>query len=637
MSIIIQCSSLFLLGVILFFYITQKRVQLNTERAYLAIWLTTIAVIIFDIASTLLLNSPETRDSWITPVFSKIHLASLIWVGIMAHLYIIADIYEGGDYVKVHNRNWLLLGLASTIVIMLLKATPSGDYGVLYHVEGGAVDFTYAASMVMLVAIGYTTEKNRDSINQKRREATWLWLIVWLIGAGVQYAHEDFMVTSFAGAIGVMIIYIKLENPESNIDRNSGLFNSHAIVQYVRQLLRQKSDFTVVGMIYDQNIRPNTLPTERKSIKMELVHTFDKINGGVTFRVSQDEILIVFKNPEEAEPALKKLKDFFEVHDTRERLQVTGVAWVIVNECIQLDRAEDLLKLFAYLRKGGKRFNEQSVLRVNHDTIAEMYHERDMEALLEDAVKTDRFEVFYQPIYSNESKSVHSAEALVRIRREDGSLVPPGAFIELAERNGAIVYIGESVFRKVCQFIHEEDIRTLGMDYIEINLSVVQACKPGLAERYIEIMEKFEVDPKLINLEITESAPSEQRAILLNNMEKLLNYGVQFSLDDFGTGQSNLNYIVDMPVDIIKFDRNLINAYFEGGKARFVMDAAMQMIKSMDLSIVAEGIETREQLEEMQRLGIRFIQGYYFAKPMSRNDFLKYIMNFENEKLEKSV
>lgn len=105
-------------------------------------------------------------------------------------------------------------------------------------------------------------------------------------------------------------------------------------------------------------------------------------------------------------------------------------------------------------------------------------------------------------------------------------------------------------------------------------------------------------------------------------MIALRNYGVGFSLDDFGTGQSNLNYIVDMPVDIVKFDKEMTTAYFESTKAKYVMDAAMHMIHGMKLDIVSEGVETAEQLDTMEELGIQYIQGYYFQSRYHRMNIL---------------
>ncbi len=241
------------------------------------------------------------------------------------------------------------------------------------------------------------------------------------------------------------------------------------------------------------------------------------------------------------------------------------------------------------------------------------------------AMEEDRVEVYYQPIFSTEEQRITSAEALVRIRERDGSVIPPGTFIDIAEESGLILRFGEIVFEKVCRFIQKYPPEEYGLHYIEVNLSVVQCAYDRLAEDYISIMKKHGVDPRFINLEITESASTTAKKTLLGNMDALIQYGIKFSLDDFGTGQSNLNYIVDMPVDIVKFDKSMTNAYFENGRARYVMDAAIHMIHGMDLQIVSEGIETTEQYEAMKNLGISYIQGYYFSKPLPEEEFIRFI------------
>ena len=154
---------------------------------------------------------------------------------------------------------------------------------------------------------------------------------------------------------------------------------------------------------------------------------------------------------------------------------------------------------------------------------------------------------------------------------------------------------------------------------------MVQCAYNELAKDYIRIMEENGVASELINLEITESASMNARKTLLDNMKRLMDYGVTFSLDDFGTGQSNLNYIIDMPVEIVKFDKGMTNAYFENGKAKYIMDAAMNMIRGLDLKIVSEGVETAEQFYTMENLGINYIQGYYFSKPLPADEFLEFI------------
>ena len=212
-----------------------------------------------------------------------------------------------------------------------------------------------------------------------------------------------------------------------------------------------------------------------------------------------------------------------------------------------------------------------------------------------------------------------------RMYDEQGNLLPVFESIKASEESGQIHQIGEIVFEKVCQMIQNEHIEQYGLEYIEVNLSMAQCSDDKLAERYIHIMERNGIDPKYINLEITESATVEMKQKLLANMEQMIEYGVTFSLDDFGTGQSNLNYIMEMPVQIVKFDREMTNAYFESRKGRFVMNAAMHMIQGMELGIVSEGIETKEQLDTMINLGIDYIQGFYFSKPLPLDQFMAFV------------
>ena len=143
--------------------------------------------------------------------------------------------------------------------------------------------------------------------------------------------------------------------------------------------------------------------------------------------------------------------------------------------------------------------------------------------------------------------------------------------------------------------------------------------------KYDEIMKSSHVRPQDINLEITENVPLNHRRILLENMNKLINMGCHFSLDDFGTGESNLNYIVDMPVQIVKFDRTMIQDYFSNERAKVVMKATVKMIKDLGMKIVAEGVETEEQVEGIKELGIDYIQGFYYSVPLSQNDYIKFI------------
>ena len=146
-----------------------------------------------------------------------------------------------------------------------------------------------------------------------------------------------------------------------------------------------------------------------------------------------------------------------------------------------------------------------------------------------------------------------------------------------------------------------------------------------MAERLTTIIERYGVDPKLINLEITETASISARTILLENMKKLIEAGFSFSLDDFGKGESNLMYMVEMPVSIVKLDYDMSKAFFKSSKAKHVVRAVVNMAHGMDLKLVAEGIETEDEKNDMYREGIDYIQGFYYSKPLPMKEFMEFI------------
>lgn len=261
-------------------------------------------------------------------------------------------------------------------------------------------------------------------------------------------------------------------------------------------------------------------------------------------------------------------------------------------------------------------FEERYVYYADFTFVNEYKNRRVVEDEIKKAIEHNRVEVFLQPIYSNLDNGFTSAEALMRIRREDGSLISPMTFIPVAEDSGQILVLGEMVFEKVCSFLENTKNENLGIHYIEINLSVVQCDQPNLAERLIEIVKRHEIDPEMINLEITETASIRSRNVLLNNMKKLIDYGFSFSLDDFGKGESNLMYIVDMPVSLVKLDKDMSKAFFTSIKAKQVVRAVVKMVHDMGLKLVAEGIETKNELDTMYQEKIDYIQGYYYSKPL---------------------
>lgn len=627
MHIQMQCCGIVLMMVLLFFYMRQKRILLNTERAFLRAFCLNLFCIVLDVASIVVIYQRDKLPGWFVDFICKSYLITLVGVALCSLLYVCVDIYiRKEDYQKAVRRYEIITLIDAVFVYILPIYYQFDEDGKTFLVTYGPSNLAaFWVAIAFLVVNFYLIKKEKYKINSRRREAVLTWMVVWVSAAMLQYCYNGMLVLGYACSIGMVVLYLKLENPETNLDRQSGMFNHSALVQYIRQLYSEGRSFSVLAVIFKRSFRKDITRGDMEEVEMEITEFLLGLSNVFVFKNAEDEILLVFKDAEKSEKVMQSLFARFEQGWGKDGSIHISPSWIHIPDAGALGNVEDMLYLIRDIRQSSKDFSENPFVSVDKYRAEEMYQKKRTEQLILEAMEKDQVEVYYQPIYSTKEHCFTSAEALVRIRDEEGNLVPPGVFIDVAEQNGMILKLGEMVFEKVCCFLREHDIEQYGLHYIEINLSVVQCSYEQLAEDYINIMKKYEIPSSLINLEITESASMEAKRILLNNMRSLMDYGVKFSLDDFGTGQSNLNYIVDMPVDIVKFDKDMINAYFENGKAKYVMNAAMHMVHGMNLEIVSEGIETREQYEIMEELGISYIQGYYFSKPLSQQQFLKFI------------
>lgn len=627
MHIQIQCCGIVLMMVLLFFYMRQKRISMNTEKAFLRAFCLNLFCMVLDVFSVVVIYQRDWLPGWFVDFICKSYLISLVGVALCSLLYVCVDIYVSKTEYRKAVRRYELITLVDAVLVYVLPIYYQFDEdGTTFLVTYGPSNLVaFWVAIAFLVVNFFLMKKERSKINPRRREAVLTWMVIWVCAAMLQYCYDGMLVLGYACSIGMVVLYLKLENPETNLDRQTGLFNHGALVQYVRQLYSEDKDFSVLAVTFKRSFQKNVAAGQTQAVKMEIVEYFLGLRDIFVFKNAEDEILLVFKDQGRAEKGIQTLTARFE-EGWGENSQIhIRPSWIYIPDARVLTNVEDMLYLIRDIRHNSKEFSENPFFRVDKEKADEMYRKKRTELMILEAMEKDWVEVFYQPIYSTKEQRFTSAEALVRIRDAEGKIVPPGVFIDVAEQNGMILKLGEMVFEKVCRFVKEHDIKQYGLHYIEINLSVVQCSYEQLAEDYIRIMEKYQVPSDFINLEITESASMEAKRILLSNMKSLMDYGVKFSLDDFGTGQSNLNYIVDMPVDIVKFDKDMINAYFENGKAKYVMDAAMHMVHGMDLEIVSEGIETKEQYETMEELGISYIQGYYFSKPLSERQFLEFM------------
>ena len=240
----------------------------------------------------------------------------------------------------------------------------------------------------------------------------------------------------------------------------------------------------------------------------------------------------------------------------------------------------------------------------------------ELESRLRTALAKEEFELFYQPIFDIATRRMHSMEVLLRWRH-GAELVLPDHFIPIIEENGLIVQIGEWVIRRACT--QSVEWRRQGLDPVPlaVNLSPRQFMHRGLIESIERIIEDTGIDPAMLEFEITETALMQHGEQTLEILEQLNGMGIRLSIDDFGTGYSSLAYLKRFPVKKIKIDRAFIKDLEHSAEDRAIVGAIMALSDSLQLSVVAEGVETEAQFDLLKANGCQFAQGYLFNQPLA--------------------
>jgi diguanylate cyclase (GGDEF)-like protein len=354
-------------------------------------------------------------------------------------------------------------------------------------------------------------------------------------------------------------------------------------------------------------------------LRMMVKHLHKLYSQNQVYRYNGDIFAVVLDEMAESSKEVDRIRKLL-----RHPWQINGVE-VELSACIcripkelYKESNSELIKAIDYGVNAAKQRGKGQYFVMDDSATKEMERRAAIEHAMRDAIDAGKFEVHYQPIFDTKQGRFHSLEALARLQVEGYGYVSPEEFIRIAEQNGMIMDIGMLVLREVCRLIRDERIDELGVQFVEVNLSVVQCMQENYHEGIMELLEHYNVSPKMINLEITETAAAYSEDRLVRNMARMSLMDITFSMDDYGSGYSNVNYLVDMPFSIIKLDKYFVWAAFKKVKMRKILENTISMFHDINLKVVAEGVEDEEMVNALTQLGVEYLQGYYYSKPLPR-------------------
>ncbi|MBP5358603.1 MAG: EAL domain-containing protein [Treponema sp.] len=454
-----------------------------------------------------------------------------------------------------------------------------------------------------------------------------------LIATVIQFLYPQFLVEMFADTMVLLVLFNIVLRPEEMMDPQLGVLNWNSYQAELKKIhaTKQSVQICIVRFMNCYEVRSSMEEDQYVGYLRKIISHIQSVlrDTGQKYDLYYEQsgcFYLVFPdldfNQSEAVPTA--VRDFF---IRAKDLIEYGIRFV--PKISTLNYPQDISD-FNSLIHFGRTFPSLMPPDEIYSSAADIVKTKNfkiansMDDILTRAIKNNALEVYYQPIYSVREKRFVSAEALIRLKDPEYGFVSPGIFIPAAEKNGMILAIGDFVLREVFKFIAEEDLDLLGLSYIEINLSVSQCIKRDLPEKIFRLQEEFNIKPEKVNFEITETAYENSKDVMADNLRQLSAAGYKISLDDYGTGYSNMQRVLKIPLQIIKIDKSLVD-YMNSGKGKSIVKNTIRMMQDIGLELVVEGVETKEILDYLIQMNADYIQGFYFSKPLPKKEFLEFI------------
>lgn len=623
-----QICGLIILIMLAALYYKRRTIWINTDKIFGVFIVIALFSTIADIASVYTINYRNSIPKELNEFVCKLYLFSLTLVSFITLLYLVADIYRNDNtFFKLVRYMCIVMGILGLVYIVLpIEYYVNVNDGSIYT-KGPAVFYTYAVSFVFVVISLVGNARFASRKGRYRRNPITVILITFLLAAFIQFIYNQFLIVTFAESVAVLLIYLFMENPADKMDEDTGFYTVGMMKAYIdRQYMTNERFFIVSFSVNSYDVLTRTFGINN-TVKLitGVADYLKELDNVLLFRLGEYRFAIAgsYENELIYDNVMNCMKEInnrtFPISNTE----------ITVNTDICILRDSTLLKsseeVLYCINSILSNHPGDEVVVINENSLEDVNRRSRIEETLRWAIDNDMFMVYYQPIYSIEKKGFVSFEALVRLWDENGDFLAPDEFIPIAEQNGLIRDIDMIVLDKVCRFINDTDPNQYGIKYIEVNLSVVQCMNSSFASDLKKVMDNYGVPLEYIHFEITETAMANSKQSLSDNMNKLIGLGSAFFLDDYGSGYANLNFLIDFPFRAVKLDKELIWSYFNNKKGEIATKFSIDMLKSLDMEIVAEGIETKEQFNAMKDFKVEYIQGYYFSKPLGENDVIDFI------------
>jgi len=637
------CFDICALAILLTLFISAKSKVLEAERAgrrlSVLIHITMFACIM-DIAVTLY----NSLGLGIEIVGYTLLVLSNILCGAMLYCYT--------NYIVAYLGTWHMIGYATIkkarfiplfAVSIIAITAPYTEIFYGYAKDGSYVQYSLY-SFIILINSAYIIYSIYYIIKSEKFSGILKTAVLgacstfYFIASLIQYYHPSLKVSILGFTLSITVIVMFIDNPEDKYDDISRLWNNKMYLENLKLYFYTNKSFDILQI----NVLNNRLMEEMFSNDKysSVIKTFSEklceINANLyadanLYYLSDGRFRAVIDNSDYDNTmkfAQSALEAFNKELNSGEDL-VKPETSVNITRCQQdFDNLEDLLSFkqtAEKFEKSGKLTFSKEMIERDHFSIG-----NNIDKLIEKALVNNNFRVYYVPIYSPKEDEFIYVESIAKIFDNEKGIIEPSVFHEMAEQNGAINEIGLHTIEEVCRLISSYEFRESGLKMVGVNMSAIQCLQKNLSDVIIKMLEKYDVKPSQICFEITESIASDNQKTFIDNIRKLSEYGIKFTLDNYGSGYSNIINMSSMPITAVKFDESFVNC--EGNaKMEVILENSISMIKALEKKIFIVGVNTKEEAEKFKNQGCEYLQGDYYSKALEAGELFRFLKGYGKE------
>lgn len=645
-SIAFQILALIILMLLHTMFRIYRKIFLMRERVFFIMLNLATFCVSLDIFHRVAIQMRDILPDTAIIMMARAYLLSIVLFSSCLLLYTLSEIFQSELLADKRRYLYFLIdAMAFPILLNLDLRYEIDEYGV--GVNGPALIATFIMNIMYLAMSMIIMIARSKSISLIRRQAIVISCLAICIASVFQMRYHNLHVLSAVISIILIYIYFCLEPPGEYLDGVLGVFNNEAYQMYLRNRISNKKSVSLLYIrITDYSKIMEVFGSGFRNIFLKnLCEYLSSFETAKTFYIGNGELLLAFEEPaffiKNFQEIKKRISQTWNVAESDEDVVEIEVNAVVI--AYPAERMEDDLTLenvtstFDYYISKYRTASSNEFLCIDRKELREKERYDHVVRSLENAIEENRVGVYFQSIYSVEEDRTIGIEALMRVVDERGIYLDNDMVINYAERSGQIRRLGNEVLKKICSFVRTHSLYELEIYTINVNLSVMQCQDSRMASDFIEIMESYQLPASMFRFEIVSALTSYVSVNFKKNVERLTEIGAEFIVDDFGKDRANIENMLQLNFKTVKLSPKTVRDYFANARVRNSVRIDCQLLRQMNVTVMAVGVENQQQYNELKKLGIEYMQGVAFYKPMDGIAMIKAISKERDNGIERET